>query len=316
MSVRFRRRKYNDEMRLLAIIGLLALAFSLWHPDAFATTNNLKNMARQGSVLLIVTIGQMLPLLVGGLDVSVGAIMGLTSVVASMTMVKFGLLPGLLVGLLVSTVLGAINGVVISRFRVSPFIVTLGMMSFARGLALQLAQGRSIIGLPRSFAWFGSRDYGIFPLPFVIAMIIVVFMAFLLYRTRAGLYFYAIGGNEEASRLAGLPLARYQTLAYTLSGTLAGIGGLVLTSRVFSGQPSLGAGFELTSIATAVIGGVSIGGGVGSLTGVGLGVVLMSILSTGMNIARVSTFTQSMFTGVVIVAAVVWDRFRASRAKE
>lgn len=314
--VTLRNLLLSDLGPLLVAIAVLAAGFSLWQPDSFASFSNLRNISRQAGTLAVVSLGQMFPLLIGGLDISVGSLMGLASTVGALVMLQYGLWPGIVAAIAVTTLGGFVNGVIVAKAHVSPFIVTLGMFSFARGLALELTDGTSVIGLPASFQWFGARDWGVFPATVCIGALVFIAVAFVLTRTRVGLNLYAIGGNEEATRLAGVKIDRYKILAYMVSAALAGVGGLLLSSRVFSGQPSLGAGYELQSIATAVIGGVAIGGGRGRVRGVLLGVVLISVLSTGMNIAGLSTFFQSMFTGVVIVVAAAWDRWRRSREGE
>ena len=304
---------WTVQLRLLAVIIALAVLFSTRRPQAFATISNLRNMSRQGAVLAIVSLGQMFPLLVGGFDISVGALMGLSGTVAALVSIRYGIVPGVVAGLVAATLLGTANGFLIARFRLSPFIVTLGTMTFTRGFALQLTDGMSIVGLPRAFAILGADDWGPLPATLGIALIVYLGGVLLLRGTRAGLYFYAIGGNETAVWLSGANVEVYKTLAYTLSGFLAGIAGIVLTSRVFSGQPSLGQGFELQSVATAVIGGLAVGGGRGTVSGVVLGVILMSILTTGMNVANFSSYSQAMFTGVVIILAAYWDYLRRDR---
>jgi ribose transport system permease protein len=184
------------------------------------------------------------------------------------------------------------------------------MMSFARGLALELTGGTSITGPPDSFSYIGARDYAGIPGTVIVATLVAVAAALILVVSRSGVYFYSIGSNERATRLAGINVARYKTLAYVLSGLCAGIAGLVLSSRVFSGQPSLGDGYELQSIAVAVIGGIAIGGGKGRLQGVFLGMIFITVVNSGLNIADVSPFVQQMVIGVIIVFAVAWDRVR------
>ncbi len=297
------------------VVGVLILAgiFTVLYPDQFATVRNVENMARQGAVLAVVAIGQSFALLVGGFDISVGANMGLSSTVGALVMVDFGVVPGILAGLATGTAVGLTNGVLIAWARVTPFVTTLAMLAIARGLANQLSDGASVSGLPPGFQVFGGGDWG--PIPSTVGIAAVVFLvaSVLLSRTRPGLYIYAIGGSRETAVLAGVRARRYELLAYTACGFLAGVAGLMLASRVSVGQASLGQGFELLSIATAVIGGVAIGGGVGRLSGVILGVALLSVMTTGMNIAGLSEFIQEILTGIVLVAAVLIDRIRSSR---
>jgi ribose/xylose/arabinose/galactoside ABC-type transport system permease subunit len=300
----------RSEFALLGFIAVVCLAMTLWHPDDFATWSNVQNMARQGAVLGVVAIGQTFTLLVGGFDISVGSLMGVSSVVGVDVMLDHGLVLGLLAGIAAASFLGLVNGVLIARFGLSAFVVTLGMLSFARGLALELTNGTPITGAPESFQWFGARDWGEIPGTVGIAAIVALLAALILALSRMGMYFYSIGSNERASRLAGIHVTRYKALAYVLSGLLAGVAGLMLSSRVASGQPSLGDGYELQSIAVAVIGGVAIGGGKGRLQGVFLGLVFITVITSGLNIADVSTFIQQMVIGALIVFAVLWDRFQ------
>jgi ribose/xylose/arabinose/galactoside ABC-type transport system permease subunit len=288
----------------------LVIVMTVWHPDEFARISNVQNMSRQGATLAIVAMGQMFPLLVGGFDISVGSLMGVSSAAGVLVMVEDGLLAGLVTGVGVAGFLGLVNGVLIARLQITAFVITLGMLSVARGIALYIAHGASITGTPSSFLWLGANDFGSVPSPVVYALGVAVLVGVLLWFTRAGLYFYIIGGNEEAARLAGINVRIYKTLAYVISGLLAGFAGLVLSSQIVSGQPTLGQGYELNSIAVAVIGGVAIGGGEGSLFGVFLGVIFLTVLTTGLDIAQISPFIQQIAIGAIIVLAVVWDRLR------
>lgn len=300
----------RTELALLLVVIATAATMAVWQPGEFATGSNAQNMARQGAVLGIVAIGQMFPLLVGGFDISVGSLMAVSSVVGVDVMLSYGLFPGLVAGILAAGGLGLVSGVLIARFRLSPFVVTLGMLSFARGLALTISGGAPITGTPESFSYFGARDFGPIPGTVIIAACVAVLALVVLTVARAGLYFYSIGSNERAARLAGVSVVRYTVLPYVISGLLAGVAGLALSSRLASGQPSLGEGYELQSIAVAVIGGVAIGGGKGRLQGVFLGVVFLTIITSGLNIAGVDTFVQQMVIGAIIVFAVLWDRVR------
>ena len=294
------------EIQILSAIIVLAILFSFMFPDSFPTSGTLMNMARVAGILLVVSIGQSFALVVGGFDISVGATMGLVSV-ASATLMLAGIdVPwAIALGILTGALVGLVNGVGIAFFRVSPFVMTLGMLTAGRGLADFIGNGGTIIGLPSAFAMFGRNAWWGIPSAACIAVIVLMIAWFVLQRTRAGLYIFAIGGSREAARVAGVPIVRYEMLAYTLCGALAGVAGLMLTSRVSVAQGSLGQGYELLSVATAVIGGVLIGGGVGRLTGVVLGVILITVLTTGLDIAGVNPFVQQMVTGCVLVAAVL-----------
>ncbi len=302
---------WSTELQILVATAVLALVFGLLFPDSFATYGTLMNMARVAGILLVVSVGQTFALIVGGFDISVGATMGLVSIVCSLLMVQGLDVPvAIVAGVLVGAGVGLVNGIGIAALRITPFVMTLGMLTFARGLADQLGNGGTITGLPRALAAFGRSNWSGFPSAACIALIVLVAAWLVLQRCRAGLYIFALGGGRETTRVAGVPVVRYEILAYAVCGLLAGLGGVMLTSRVSVGQGSLGQGYELLSIATAVIGGVAIGGGLGRLTGVVLGVVLITILTTGLDIAGVNPFVQQMTTGVVLVGAVLVSKAR------
>jgi ribose/xylose/arabinose/galactoside ABC-type transport system permease subunit len=301
---------HQTEARLLLAVAALVAFFVMIFPEQFGSARNAENIARHAAILLVVALGQMFALLVGGFDISVGATMGLSATVGAIVMLQYGAVVGIVVGLFAAALVGLINGILISKFRVSPFVATLGMLTFVQGFANHISNGRSIFGLPESFGWFGRNNWGILPSTVGLALISGLLVWALLNRTRVGLGVYAIGGSRNTALLAGIPVIRTELLAYTLCGFLSGLAGLMLSSRVVVGQASLGQGYELLSIATAVIGGVAIGGGVGRLLGVVLGVVLLSTITTGMNIAGLSEFIQQMLTGAVLIAAVLVDRFR------
>lgn len=305
---------YRTEVRLAVVVAALIAVFTVLYPGQFSTVRNAENLSRFVAVLFVVTLGQSFAILVGGFDISVAATMGMTSTVAALVMADQGTLAGVAVGLGAAAGVGLINGILIAVFGVSPFVATLGVMSMVMGFANVLSKGRSVSGLPDSVAWLGRADWG--PVPSAVAMAVIAGLAswLLLNWTRIGLNLYALGGSRPASVVAGVPVRRYELLAYTICGFFAGLAGLMLMSRVGIGQAALGSGYELRSIATAVIGGFVIGGGAGRVSGVVLGGLLLSILTTGMNIAGISEFVQQMLTGAVLVGAVLVDRFRRTHA--
>jgi ribose/xylose/arabinose/galactoside ABC-type transport system permease subunit len=304
------RRLVGEELHLvIGVVGLIAV-FTALYPDIFATDSNAQNVARQAGILLAVAMGQAFALLIGGFDISVAANMGLSATVGALVMTDVGLEAGIAAGVAAGTAMGFVNGILIAGLKLSPFVVTLGTLTFATGLANELSDGTSVVGLPDGFDAFGADDWGPIPSTVGIAAILLVLAWFLLSRTRVGLYIFSIGGSRETSVLAGIRVVRYEVLAYTICGLLAAVAGLMVASRVGVGQAGLGQGYELLSIATAVIGGVAIGGGVGRLTGVVLGVVLLSVLTTGLNIAGVSEFAQQMVTGAVLIVAVLIGQWR------
>ena len=301
---------YSTELQLLVGLAALYLFFALKYPETFGTSENLTNLTRQGAVLLVVAIGEMFALVVGGFDISVAANMGFTSTVAALVMTDHGVPAGIVAGLAAATGAGLVNGILIAVFRVCPFVATLAMLYFLRGLANHISNGTSVGNLPEDFQWVGAKDWGPLPSTFCIAVGFAILAWILFTRTRVGLYVYAIGGSRDTTRLGGVPVVRYEVLAYTACGFLAGVGGIMYGSRTSVGQASLGSGTELQAIAAAVIGGVAIGGGVGRLWGVILGVAILQVLQTGMDIAGLTEFIKDMVTAGVLVGAVLLTLLR------
>ncbi len=305
-------RTYSTELQLLVTLVALYLFFALKYPSTFGTANNLTNLSHQGGILLVVAVGEMFALVVGGFDISVGSNMGFTSTVAALVMVHHGVPAGVAAGLGAAAAAGLVNGIFIAVLRVSPFVTTLAMLTFLFGLANQLSNGISVGNLPSEYLWVGANNWGPLPSTFCIAIVGCVLVWLLFNRTRLGLYIYAIGGSRDTTRLAGVPVVRYEIMAYTLCGFLAGVGGIMVGSWTTVGQATLGSGTELQAIAAAVIGGVAIGGGVGRLVGVVFGVSVLQVLQTGMDIAGLSEFIRDMITAGVLVTAVLITNLRSS----
>ena len=294
---------------LPAVIALMVVVFSLINPN-FSSATNLRNVARQTAILGITACGQTLVILSGGFDLSVGMVIGLISVAGSLAMVQLGLWPGMLAGLLMGVAVGALNGVMVARAGLPPFIATLAMFSAARGLALILSGGLPITDLPADYRWLGAGHVLTLPLPAVIAAVVFVGCHLLMKKTRFGRYVYAIGGNEESAVYSGVPVARYKISVWALHGLLVGAAAVILTSRAVSGHATLGEGAELESIAATVIGGTALGRGRGSIFNTVLGVVAMGILTNGLNLINVSTYYQMVAMGVIIAGAVYVDQWR------
>jgi ribose/xylose/arabinose/galactoside ABC-type transport system permease subunit len=302
----FARVLDRTEYQLFLAICVLCAVYSFLYPQSFPTTGNVVNMANVTSILFVAAIGQSFALVVGGFDISVGANMGFVSIVAAMFMTDGGsVVEGAAFGLLAGTLVGLGNGLLIARAGVTPFVATLGMMTFLGGLSDQISHGGSIAVLPDALGRLGRDSWGPVPSAIGLAAGACVLAWLLLRRTRAGLYIFAIGGSRDTARLAGVSVANYEMLAYILCGFFAAAAGIMLTSRISVGQGSLAQGYALQSIATAVIGGTAIGGGVGRLSGVLLGVVLLIVLTTGLDIAGINAFYQQMVTGVVLIGAVI-----------
>jgi inositol transport system permease protein len=297
---------------LIAVILMMAIVFSILNPN-FHSENNLRNVARQSSILGIAACGQTMVILSGGFDLSVGMVIGLISVIASLAMSDFGLWPGLVVGLLAGLVCGSLNGWLIAKARLAPFVATLAMFSAARGLALIISGGLPITDLPPSFTWLGAGQILTIPVPALIAAMAFVLCHVVMRKTAFGRYVYAIGGNEEAALYAGVPVARYKIGVWAFHGLLVGLAAIVLTSRAVSGQATLGEGMELESIAATVIGGTALGRGRGSIFQTFLGVLAMGIMTNGLNLINVSTYYQMVAIGLIIAGAVYVDQWRLQR---
>ena len=284
---------------------LLCIVLSLLS-DRFLTVNNMVNILRQSTINGIIAIGMTFVILTAGIDLSVGAVLALATVVAADLMQReIGVLPAVAIGLGLGAILGVINGLIITKARVPPFITTLGMMTVARGLALTYTEGRPITGLPESFRFLGTGSLGPIPMPIVIAAATFIAAYFLLNRMRIGEYIYAIGNNPVAARYAGINVHRYIILVYAAIGLLSALAGMILTARLNSAQPTAGLGYEFDAIAAVVVGGTSFAGGEGGLGGTLLGVLVIAVLNNGLNLLNVSSFYQPVVTGVVIALALL-----------
>jgi ribose transport system permease protein len=297
------------------LIVVLFVFFGLVEPR-FLHAQNLYTVLTQSVYLIMITLAQTVVLLTGGFDLSVGSSVALTSIVVGQILVAYadhiavGITLASLAGVGVGTLIGVINGAVISLFTVSPFIVTLAMLSMAAGGALILSGGVPVFGLPDAFARILST--GLFlglPVPWLVTIVILVILYLTLNWMRIGRYIYALGGNSEAARLSGVPVRFYLWLTYAMAGAVVGLGGVMLTARVGSGEPNLGATLPLESIAAAVVGGVSLRGGEGTLTGATLGAIFFVFLRNGMDLIRISSYVQMIVTGLLLVLAIVVDRY-------
>jgi ribulose-bisphosphate carboxylase large chain len=313
-----RRESLARFQSLLALVVMVAAMSVL--SDKFLTADNGWNILRQNSANLCLSIGMTLVILAGGIDLSVGAVLALSAAVAAELLKNGFALPVLgiklelttsgavWIALLVGAGLGGVNGMAVTRLGVPPFVVTLGMLSAARGLTMLLTNGKPITGLGSGFGLIGNGQFLGAPIPVWIAVGLIVLFVVVTRKTRFGRYVYAIGGNERAARLSGLPVVPVKQLAYTLCGALAGVAGLIVTSRLDSAQPNAGLGYELDSIAAVVIGGTSLSGGRGSIFGTVLGCLIIGVLNNGLFLLDVSPFWQQVVKGLVIVAAVAVDR--------
>jgi len=296
------------------------VVFTILSPR-FLTGQNLVNVARQSVYLVLVSMGQMLVLISGGFDLSVGTSIALTSVVSALGMVFFaGMMPdmiwlaialGALLGFGTALLVGMINGVGVAYFEVSPFIMTLGVSSVGAGLALFLTGGVPVSGLPFAFGdTFGFGRVLNIPVPVVIAVICIIIMWVFMSRTRLGTQIYAVGGNIKAAHLSAINTKRTLMISYMVCAFIASLTGLLLTARVESGEANLGSSIALESIAACVIAGVSLRGGIGRVENVVLGGFFIVLVQNGMNLAQVSSYMQMVLLGLLLILAVIFDQFR------
>jgi ribose transport system permease protein len=294
---------------LLAAVAALLLLFRLRVPQ-FLASDNLLDLAQQISVNAIIAFGMTLVILIGGIDLSVGALVALVGTVAVALLPAHGLVVALLAALGVAALFGAVNGVCAARTRMPPFIITLATMLVARGAALRFNEGRPL-PVPDTQVLFlqlgNARLFGLVPVPVLITLGAFLATAVLLHRTCFGQHLYAIGGNREAARFTGIRIARNETLVYILGALLAGLAGLIHSSQLYSAEPSSGQGFELNAIAAVVVGGTSFTGGLGRIPGTLLGAVVIGVLDKGLNQAGVHFSLQYILKGLVILAAVYLD---------
>lgn len=303
------QRRTSGQAGLLIALLAISAGLALVRPN-FLTLANLVNLIRQISINGILAVGVTYVLLTGGVDLSLGSLVALTGVVAAHFAHpgQASVVAPVLVGVALGAACGAASGAVVTRGRVAPFVVTLGMMTVARGLALVLSGGRPVSNLSREFTRMGSGDIAGLPFPALILAVVAAGSHLVLQKMRLGRYIYAVGGNEHAARASGIDASAIKLFAYTVCGALAGLAGVVLASRITTGQPNAGIGYELDAIAAAVIGGTSLAGGVGGVGGAILGALLMGLINNGLDLLNVSSYYQQILKGMMIVGAVLLDR--------
>ena len=306
-------RLNSTNLTSAAVLIALAVLLSVISP-AFRDPQNLINILQQVTVNAILALGMTMVIFTGGIDLSVGSVVAFSGIVMGILVIDLGVNPWLaaLIGIALGSVCGTINGLLISRFKLQPMIATLGMMSIARGAALTLAGGRTISGYPPGFTWLGNGTIPGTTIPVQIVFMLLLYVIayyFMRYR-RFGRALYSVGGNEEATRLSGINVFKYKTLAYTVSGALAGIASVVLVAKLNSAQSIAGQDYELDAIASAVIGGASLLGGKGSIWGTLMGALIIGVIRNGLNLLNVSSYLQKLIIGFIILIAVLVDAFR------
>jgi ribose transport system permease protein len=290
------------------------ILFALLSPH-FLTADNLLNVSLQVSITAIVAVGMTFVILTGGIDLSVGSLVAFVGVITTSMMVmdipvSLVLVIAITTGLLIGAGTGSVAGLLITRFRITPFIVTLALMTILRGAAFIYTQGRPIWEIPEEFKVLGSNRVAGIPIPTLLMLLVYIIAHVALTRTAFGRHVYAVGGNAEAARLAGIRTNRVLVQVYTLCGALTALSGILLASRLSSGQPNAGIMYELDVIAAVVVGGTSLNGGRGTIIGTFIGSMLIGVLRNGLNLLDVESYIQQVVVGVVILFAVMGDRLR------
>jgi len=331
MTMNEKRRDLIQKFAALGSLSVLITVFALTS-HAFFTTTNALTVALQVCTIAYLGLGMTVVIITAGIDLSVGSVLALGGTMAAV-LIKGGMpvWAGMLVGLLLGCLAGLLNGLLVAQLRLPPFIATLGMMGVARGVILQITGGRAIAGMNQDFGVLGNgalfkrvtigadgypdiKFVGI-PYPVIVMAVLAVVMSVVLSRTRFGRHVYATGSNHEAARLSGVNVYRITLSAYVVSGFFAGLTGIVLMSRLVTGQPNEGISYELDAIAAAVIGGASLTqGGIGTISGTIIGAFVIGILRNGLNMNGVSAFVQQIIIGVVILLTVWIDQLRGKRA--
>ncbi len=297
----------SDYKMVFVLIGIIVVLSLV--SDVFMTSKNIINILRQISINGVLALGITFVIITGGIDLSVGSVVALSSVLAT-SVVRAdanNVLLAIVVGVGVGCLAGAISGLAISMFSIPPFIMTLAMQTITRGLALIYTNGRPVTGLGKKYAVIGQGFVGILPIPVIIFLIVAVVATFMLKCTRFGRHVYAIGGNIEAARVSGINTKAISTLVYIICGFAAGVAGLIMSSRINAGQPASGSGYELNAIAATVIGGTSLSGGVGSIIGTVVGVLIIGVINNGMNLLNITTYWQEVVMGLLIAVTVIMD---------
>lgn len=306
MDVKAIMKKSGSLIGLVVLFVVIACLNS-----SFIDPGNLKNLLRQVSINALISFGMTFVILTGGIDLSVGSILALSSALMGSFIVG-GLDPifGIILACLIGAALGAVNGLVITYGKVAPFIATLATMTIFRGMTLVYTNGNPISGLTENEAFlnFGQGYFLELPVPAVMMLIMFGILYFILHKTPLGRKTYAVGGNEKVSYIAGIKINRIKIFAYTITGMLCGMAGAILTSRLNSAQPTAGTGYELDAIAAVVLGGTSLSGGKGRIVGTLVGALIIGTLNNGLNILNVSSFYQQVVKGIVILLAVLMDR--------
>lgn len=306
----------NDHNIIYAVVLLTIILTCI--SDKFLSVNNIMNILRQTSMVAIIAIGAFYTIVGGGIDLSAGAAAGLCSIMFAKSMAEWGVNPvlGIFIAIAFGCLIGAVNAAVVAYGNIPPFIATLGMQIACRGLCFVVTNAYPIVGVPKSISFIGQAYVWFIPVPVIITVVIFIIMAFIAKKTRFGRAVYAVGSNEDAAHFSGIDTKKIKAGTFIIAGLMSALSAIILTSRIESGQPNGGLGWELDAITGAAIGGVSINGGKGNLLGVFLGALFVGMLTNGMTLMDLNSYHQQIVEGVVLVLAIGIDTFRTSRANK
>ncbi|SUO91472.1 ABC transporter permease subunit [Suttonella indologenes] len=301
-------------MGILPVLVLIVVVFSFIAPN-FMTEANIMNITRQASINIVLAAGMTFVILTGGIDLSVGSILGVTAVLALVSSLNPAIAHfAVPIALLAGLGMGVFNGLLVAYAGLPPFIVTLGTYTALRGFAYLAADGTTVINSNIAFAWIGNGYLGSMPWLVIIAFAVIAVCWFILRRTTLGTHIYAVGGNLQAARLTGVKVSFVLIFVYAASGLLSGLGGVMSASRLYSANGNLGVGYELDAIAAVILGGTSFVGGIGTITGTLVGALIIATLNNGMTLMGVSYFWQLVIKGAVIIVAVLIDKYRTRKS--
>ncbi len=302
-------KNFIKQYFVLVILLFLIILFGVLQPESFLTMSNLFTVVRQSSIMGIATIGLLFVMIAGGIDLSLGSVISLQSVLVAvlLTQVQLGLIPSYLAGLLVSTLIGLVTGIIIVKTNIFPMIGTLALQIILQGAAYLICGGMPVSNLPDGAKVVGQGYIGNIPLPVILFIIVIAIAAVILNRTYIGRHFYAVGSNEEAARLSGINTGKLKVATYAIGGFLSGLAGIIMLARISSGQPTAGKNMEMDCLTAAVIGGVSLTGGEGRISTAVCGVLIIGVLTNGMTILNISEYYQLIIRGCIFLGAVCLD---------
>ena len=304
---------FKENIGIIGALLVLCIFLSVYPKtgDIFLTQKNIFNVLRQNSTNLYLACGMIMVIILGGIDLSVGSIIALSGCIAAGCVSRYELpqVVAIIAGLLIGVLVGAFNGMVISLTTIPPFIVTLATMNVAKGLAYVYTGGSPVRVVTKEWQFIGAGYIGIFPTPVVILLVVLIITTIIMNKTKLGRHIYAVG-NPLAATFSGISTAKVKFIVHTYSGLMAGLAGVVLASRMYSGQPTAGDGAEMDAIAAVVVGGTSMSGGSGKIGGMIIGGLIIGVLNNGLNLLNVNSFWQYVVKGIVILLAVLLDFFR------